>query len=297
MTAAPPAPPTKPRATPSATAHPAPHLVRVGTGVPLIFVHGNGVDHRLMLPFEACFVPADAAPETAPSAGWERIYVDLPGFGDTPALGDSGGLPGIADWLDTLVGEIAGEGPFALVGNSLGGLLAREIAARRLAQCVGLALIAPVVDPRPSRRDVPARQVALTDTELMASLPADAAAEYAEMAVRQTPENWRAFAEFVLPGLRAADQAAMARLAREYALAGDTDDRLTGFTAPVLIVTGKQDAVVGYLDQWALAERLPHATYVALDGAGHNVHLDRPEEVYGLVAAWAGEASASARRS
>lgn len=50
---------------------PAPHIVRRGSGAPLILVHGMGVDHRLLLPL-------DAALEAA--GGWERIYVDLPGL-------------------------------------------------------------------------------------------------------------------------------------------------------------------------------------------------------------------------
>ena len=30
-----------------------------------------------------------------------------------------------------------------------------------------------------------------------------------------------------------------------------------------------------------------HATYAALDGAGHNVHLDRPEVCHALLRQWA----------
>lgn len=56
---------------------PRPHVVRRGTGVPLVMVHGNGVDHRLLLELDEVF----AAP-----GRWERIHVDLPGFGRSPAL-------------------------------------------------------------------------------------------------------------------------------------------------------------------------------------------------------------------
>ena len=69
-----------------------PHVVRHGAGVPLIAVHGNGVDHRLLL-------------------------------------------------------ALVGSTPFALLANSLGGLLARNLVAQFGDQVLGLALIAPVVDP------------------------------------------------------------------------------------------------------------------------------------------------------
>lgn len=53
----------------------APQTVRRGAGVPLLFVHGNGVDHRMMLALDDAFDAANA---------WERIYLDLPGFRAAP---------------------------------------------------------------------------------------------------------------------------------------------------------------------------------------------------------------------
>ena len=61
------------------------NLVRRGSGVPLVAVHGNGVDHRLLLALDDCF---------AQGGDWERIYLDLPGFGETAPLDDAGGRDG-----------------------------------------------------------------------------------------------------------------------------------------------------------------------------------------------------------
>jgi pimeloyl-ACP methyl ester carboxylesterase len=47
--------------------------------------------------------------------------------------------------------------------------------------------------------------------------------------------------------------------------------------------------VVGFEDQWDLSRTLRRSTFVALDRAGHNVHLDQPDAVRGLLREWARE--------
>ena len=259
------------------------HVVRHGAGTPVLFVHGNGVDHRALRELDEVF--ADGP--------WERLYLDLPGFGATPALEAPGGLPALADWLDRAVTELVGTAPFAVVGSSLGGLLARDLVARRPAQCLGMALLAPVVDPVRENRTLPPARVLVEDPALIAGLSAADAEAYTELAVVQSPDNWERFRRAVLPGVRAANVRAMARLAKEYALPALPDDRLAGFDRPVLIVTGRQDAVVGYTDQWSLAQRLPRATYALLDRAGHNIEVDAPDAVHALVRTWAAQVDAT----
>ncbi|QVQ51491.1 alpha/beta hydrolase [Spiractinospora alimapuensis] len=256
---------------------PAAHVVRRGAGVPLVFVHGLGVDHRLLLDLDDVF---------AETGEWERIYLDLPGFGETRPLTGRGGLPDVADWLDQAVDGLIGSTPFAVVGNSLGGLLARDLVARRRRQCVGLALLAPVVDPLRDRRVLPEVRAVGEDHALLRSLSAEDAETYAEMAVIQSRANWERFRVAALPGIRAADGDAMRRIGELYALSATPDDTLDGFDRSTLIVAGKQDTVVGYVDQWTLSQRFARASYAVLDQAGHNVHLDQPEVVRELLRDW-----------
>lgn len=119
------------------------YAVTEGDGLPVVFVHGMGVDHRsLMLLDEAFLCPESGA---AATRLLKRIYLDLPGFGRTPALpARACGLPEMADWLQSAIDDLVGAGePFALVGNSMGGALAREMVARESSRVRGLALIAP----------------------------------------------------------------------------------------------------------------------------------------------------------
>ena len=250
------------------------NIVRRGTGLPLVLVHGNGVDHRLLLDLD------DVFDETGQ---WERIYFDLPGFGGTPALPGRGGLPDVADWLDDMVGSVIGHRPFAMIGSSLGGLLVRDLVGRRFPQCLGFALLAPVVDPVQGNRTLPEPSVVLEDDALLESLSATDAEAYCEVAVVRTRDNWERFRRAALPGIRAADPDAMRRLGELYELPEPPDER---FEQPVLIIAGRQDAVVGYQDQQNLSELFPHATCAVLDQAGHNVHLDQPQTVRELLRNW-----------
>ena len=52
------------------------------------------------------------------------------------------------------------------------------------------------------------------------------------------------------------------------------------------MITGRQDDAVGYEDQFDLLGSYPRMTYIALDRAGHNVHLDQPDVTRALVGEW-----------
>lgn len=58
------------------------------------------------------------------------------------------------------------------------------------------------------------------------------------------------------------------------------------FTAPALHLFGRQDDVVGYEDGLALRDHYPRGSFVVLDAAGHNVHLEQPDITAALVRDW-----------
>lgn len=203
-----------------------------------------------------------------------------------------GGLPALIDWVDRLVSEEIGSRKFAVLANSLGGLIARELVARRFSQIRAIALIAPVVDPRIEFRALPPREIVAEDPDFLNTLSPEEASAFSGMAVVQDPENWERFRDAALPGIRAADQRALAQLAADYRVEGPLPEQRFGrFEGPTLIVAGRQDHVVGFQDQLALAASYPRATIAVLDRAGHNVHLDQPSLVEALLRAWESEAA------
>lgn len=239
-----------------------------GSGLPVVLVHGNGVDHRILLALDD---------QLARPGNLQRIYVDLPGFGGTPALPGRAGLPEYADWLQALLTSRFGAQPFALIGNSLGGLLAQEMADRFGEQILGMVLLAPVTKPAAEDRIVPARSIIHEDELLLEELGPVNAGHYAQMSVLQTRANWEQFERHVLPGVLSADLRAMAHLSQRYYLDTLPVDRKHVWKMPVLIACGMQDHIVGFKDAKALLERYPNASFLELERAGHNVHIDQPE--------------------
>src|SRR3712207_9485667 len=53
--------------------------------------------------------------------------------------------------------------------------------------------------------------------------------------------------------------------------------------APSLVIHGDEDLIVPVENGRMLAERLPHAEYVELEGRGHNLPLADPETLVGLI--------------
>ncbi|MGP4084976.1 alpha/beta fold hydrolase [Streptomyces sp. KR55] len=99
---------------------------RVGTGAPLLLLHGIGHHRQVWDPV----IPA-LAPER------DVIAVDLPGCGESPALpaGLAHDLPSMTAVLTALCEALDVERPH-VAGNSLGGLLALQLGRDRLARSV-----------------------------------------------------------------------------------------------------------------------------------------------------------------
>ncbi|MFG1995019.1 alpha/beta fold hydrolase [Actinoplanes sp. NPDC048988] len=263
------------------------YVERRGRGTPVLLLHGFGVDHRILLPLEAVFEGAAGEP------GWERIYPDLPGFGRTPGRDDVRGSDDVVGELVRFIGAEFGDRPFALVGNSWGGMLARAVAARMPARVLGLCLLCPAIVAERGARDLPPRTVLKQAPELTSSLPATERELYQAEAVVESPADWERFREFVLPGLLAVDEAAARRIEADYGVRLEPGSGR--YDGPTLLLTGRQDDIVGYRDTWRVLEDYPRATFAVLDAAGHNAPLERPDVVNPLVADWLRRIRAEAR--
>lgn len=272
---------TEPTASPQTAETPATeqqllHHVEFGSGTPVVLLHGYTIDHRLLLPLEPVF---------AARGGWRRLYVDLPGSGRSPRLSGPVTAEAMGEAVLRFVDKVVGSEPFAVVGISYGGQLARHLVAERGARVLGTALLAPLVKPS-GKRVLPERQVLSRDEALLASLdPADREI-FTGIALYQDDAGWSAFRDHVLPGIRAHHREDAAALLKAYMLTRTPESRFGTHEGTHLVVTGRQDHMVGWRDQLELLDHYPHATYAVLDGAGHNVHLDQPDTVHGLLGNW-----------
>jgi pimeloyl-ACP methyl ester carboxylesterase len=67
------------------------------------------------------------------------------------------------------------------------------------------------------------------------------------------------------------------------AMAFDTEARVSAITAPTLVVTGDQDLCVPPENSKNLAEKIPNARLVMIEGAGHAVFMEQPDEFNRVV--------------
>ncbi|CAA9512938.1 MAG: N-formylglutamate deformylase [uncultured Solirubrobacterales bacterium] len=93
---------------------------RAGAGEPLVLIHGIGSSWRAWLPVMRAL-----------EARHEVFAIDLPGFGDSPPLGEGvrPTVPALVDAVEGQLDELGLERPH-LAGNSLGGWVALELARR-----------------------------------------------------------------------------------------------------------------------------------------------------------------------
>jgi len=247
-----------------------------GTGTPIVLLHGSGGDHRSMM--------AWMEPVFAQQPGWQRIYLDLPGMGQTPGAefikSSDDTLALIVDFIDAVVhGQ-----PFLLVGFSYGGYLSQAVLHRKFEQVAGMALICPGVIMDPAQRNVPPQRVLVENPALLAGLDQTDAEEFAARAVVQSQETWERFRDEMLSGARLTDQAFRARL--QHSCSFDVAALPQPFPRPVLLLTGRQDHIAGYRNQWSLLENYPRGTFALLDRAGHLLPIEQPQLLNALIGEW-----------
>jgi pimeloyl-ACP methyl ester carboxylesterase len=218
--------------------------------------------------------------------GYRRIYPDLPGMGRTPAPETITSSDDVLDVVLGLIDGVVGDEAFLVVGHSYGGYLARAIANRRPAQVAGLALICPYgAGGTGSARQVPEHVVLHASGDLDGILDPALEEEFRGYLVVQTPETLRRFQEQEVPGIALADGLALERIAKRFALRQAPEEG-PGYAKPTLILTGRQDATVGYAAAWGWLDHYPRATFAVLDRAGHGLPHEQVELFNALMAEW-----------
>ena len=107
--------------------------------------------------------------------------------------------------------------------------------------------------------------------------------------VNQTTANWERFQAEMLAGFECADSEVNARIRQDiasYTFSFDVDDLAAPFEKPSLIVTGRQDCLVGYRDAWKLLPNFPRCSFAVLDMAGHGMQIDQASLFNSLVDEW-----------
>jgi pimeloyl-ACP methyl ester carboxylesterase len=242
--------------------------VEQGGGLPVMALHGAGVDHREIM---ACLEPVFDG-----LAGYRRIYPDLPGMGRTPAPLAISFADDVLEVLLAFIDGVVGDQPLLVVGHSAGGYYAQAIARRRPEQVVGLAVLCPLL---PGIRNVPGQEAAVSGS---ADVGDDDFRDYFTV---RTPATLERYERYVAPAALLADHSALERIGERWELTPGPEEEVP-YRRPTLVVTGRQDSTVGYAAAWDLLEQFPRATFAVLDRAGHALPHEQPELLRALVSEW-----------
>jgi 2-hydroxy-6-oxonona-2,4-dienedioate hydrolase len=224
----------------------------------------------------------------------DRFAVVAPMF---PGFGASQGIEQVDDMDDAVfhlvdLWDRMGLAAPVVVGLSLGGWMAAELATRYPERVGRLVLVNPVGLYLKGAEigDIFGRR----PWELAADLFADPDFPLARMAaaMQHVPAGQLDFA-LVRPLLQ--HQAATARLGWDpYLHDPKLPRRLHRVTAPTVVVRGAQDTLVPAAHAEAYAAAIPGARLVVVDGAAHLLAVERPDALVPLVTDLAGSGTLSA---
>lgn len=235
-------------------------------------------------------VPADyLEPLFVGRPGWRRVYLDLPGRGATS------GEPWIEANDDVLaivldvIDRLAPNGRFVLAGHSAGAYLARAVLARRFDRVGGLLQVVPVIRVTEAPEALPAHVTLVADRGIVDRVAAefgrDVANTFRSRVVIQSMSTYERF-RVLVPIMQLHDAAFLSRLARREELSFEVDALAAPFHRPALFALGRQDSVVGYMSALELRDSYPRATFAVVDGAGHALPWEQPDQFRALVHDW-----------
>ncbi|MFF2369229.1 alpha/beta fold hydrolase [Agromyces sp. NPDC058110] len=219
------------------------------------------------------------------------LRIDLPGHGASPAAPEAFDMAELAEAVLAVVDE-AGGGAFHLAGVSLGGAISLELALRHPERVRSLAV--SCTGARIGTRAGWAERGASVRASGTASLVTGSATRWFAPGFLDRDAGG--------PGARAlgtlvdVDDESYARCTDALGAFDRTTD-LDAITAPTLAISGEHDAVTTPASMQDLADDIPGARHIALDGAAHLAVLEEPAAVAELLAEHVGAAERVAAAS
>jgi len=229
----------------------------------MVFVHGAGMDHSVWALLARSFA----------HRGFSVLAPDLPGHGR------SGGAPlssiaTLADWTAALI-DAAGVANARIVGHSMGSLVALETAARHPDKIAALGLIATAAPMRVSDDLLNAAKT--NDHAAIDMISIWGEGYRATLGGSLTPGLWmlgsaQRLLERAHPGVIFADLSACSAYQDALAAAAKV-------TVPSIVIQGSRDLMTPVKGGKAIAAAIPNCRLVMIEGAGHMLMSERPDEV------------------
>ena len=229
----------------------------------VVFLHGAGLDHSVWALLARSFA----------HHGCAVLAPDFPGHGRSagaPLLS----IAALADWTAALI-DAAGAGAARLVGHSMGSLVALETAARHPDKVAALGLIATAAPMRVSDDLLNAAKA--NDHAAIDMISIWGHGYHATLGGSQTPGLWmlgggERLLERTRPGVLFADLSACNAYQDALAAAAKVN-------APSTVVLGSRDLMTPAKGGKAIAAAIPGCRVAMIEGAGHMLMSERPDDV------------------
>jgi pimeloyl-ACP methyl ester carboxylesterase len=241
-----------------------------GEGPPIVFVHGLGGCWQNWL-------------ENLPFFAQRRrvVALDLPGHGSSEMPAERISIPGYGHTVTTLVEQLE-LGKVDLVGNSMGGFVAAEVARSSPELVDKLVLVSAAGITSVDLKRSPGPVV----LKVGAALATYTAARFKQIAARPLTRHLALLLVARHPSLLAPDlvyEGLMKGTGKEgfddalrATLDYDFRDRLDDIVAPTLIVWGRNDAVIPTRDADEFERLISGSRKIVLDDTGHIPMVERP---------------------
>ena len=257
------------------------NTVELGSGPPIAFIHGLSGRWPSWLEQMAALSPRHRV-----------ITMDLPGFGHSPMPAEPISMALYAEIVDGLLEELGVESA-AVVGNSMGGLVAAELAISRPERVERLVLVDAAGISTRRETTAAIRFTALSGLDRALAGGAGLLARRLETIARhrrlreaglglvvrhpsRLPANIAS--ELIMgagkPGLMGALKSMLAH---------DLRSRLGLISCPTLVVWGERDRAIGVRDAEVFARLIADARLVIFEDTGHLPMLERPAAFNALL--------------
>jgi pimeloyl-ACP methyl ester carboxylesterase len=229
----------------------------------VVFIHGAANDHSVWALQSRYFA----------YHGWNALALDLPGHGKSAGAPLSS-VREAAEWIARAL-DAAGAAKAALVGHSLGSLIALETAARHAGRVSHVALVGTAVP-------MPVSEALLAASKANDPLAYDMINVFSHSAPAQIGGNRVPGVWMMGNSMRLMERSAPGALFADFSACNGYAGGLeaaAGVQCPVLLVLGRRDLMTPMKAAKDLMAALPKARIAALEGAGHALMAERPDEV------------------
>jgi pimeloyl-ACP methyl ester carboxylesterase len=242
-------------------------MFSAGSGPPLLFLHGAGGNrgwqpfHEELAKTHTVYAPSQAGFNGTERPGWVRTITDMAHF-------------------NRQIAQQMGLGRHVLMGHSMGGWIAAEMAAMDHGSLTGLVLI-DAVGIRPKNTDI--TEVFMVSAETRAGYRFHDPSQVPgleEYTREQTPEE--VLADF------SNRETASRLLWKPYMHNPSLPHYLATVKAPTLVLWGREDAIVPLECGELFQQAISGAQLQAIDRCGHSPQYERPEEFHRHVSAFLG---------